>query len=272
MLKRIFMICLCFMFFGFNSVFVGYAYGESFYCDDGYSGAGGTETYHREEILFDRYEEDLVHLSLLCPEYDSAIYSNGCAPTAGTIVIGYYDVTLPNLIPNFEPGAFYEGVYYFRGLTDKVVDAMEEIASLMGTNQIQPGTSINQFKIGLSNYVKKQGYNITYSSVGSPLNISTAKNFFNLQQPIVLFLNSYDYYSFIGFDMFENRFSIGGRTKVAGHVVVAYGYTEFSFYDESGKLFRKEKFLIVSFGDSTGGYLSINSTACIDDAYAINIY
>ena len=55
------------------------------------------------------------------------------------------------------------------------------------------------------------------------------------------------------------------------HVVVAYGYQEFNFYEDN-QLIRTDRYFIVSFGNGTNGYLSINNLNTINEAYAITIY
>lgn len=244
---------------------------DSYYCDTTYFESGESGVYEDVEINFDYYEMTDTHLQKLCPIYRNLTQLNSCAPLAGSIVIGYYDDEFKNLIPDFESGYTYNGQFYFRGQNDTVIAMKEYLYELMGTNSINPGTSVSQFKSGLTQYVNQQGYSIAYSSCGGSFNIETAKGYISQQKPIVLFLNSYVYYPDGGINITDSKMTLLRRTSSNGHVLVVYGYREFKFYTNN-TLTRTEKFLIVAFGDGTKGYLSVNSTNCIDEAYAISIY
>lgn len=244
---------------------------DSFYCDTTYFDSGSSGETYEVVINYDNYDMFDVHLEKLCPIYRNLTQLNSCAPLAGSIVIGYYDDEFNNLIPDYESGYTYNGKFYFRPQNDTVIAMKEYLYELMGTNSINPGTSVSQFKNGLTKYVNQQGYSISYSSCGGSFNIETAKSYISQQKPIVLFLNSYEYYVDAGISQDSTHMSLLGRRSSNGHVLVVYGYREFKFYTNN-QLTRTEKFLIVAFGDGTKGYLSVNSTNCIDEAYAISIY
>ena len=101
--------------------------------------------------------------------------------------------------------------------------------------------------------------------------INDMNNYFQLQQPIVLFLNSYDYYDEAGMSRTDNQLCLYGKISANGHVVVAYGYKQYKFYTNN-VLTRTENFLVIAFGDGSSGFLSVNSLNCIDEAYAVKIY
>ncbi len=251
--------------------FMGIHNEESYYCDTSYFESGGTTDYYNVEIGFDTYETSYIRIEIGCPTYKNYNQANSCAPQAGSILIAYYDVTYTNLVPNFDPGNYYNGKYYFRNTNDTMIAVKEQLYDLMGTNTVNPGTSVSQFKNGMNSYVNGRGYNISYQSCGGSFNLENAKQYISQQQPIVLFLNSYEYYDLGAFNVTENSLKMLGKSSNNGHVLVAYGYREYKLY-VNGQLSRTEKYLLVSFGDGTNGYLVINSTACIDEAYAISIY
>ena len=140
----------------------------------------------------------------------------------------------------------------------------------MGTNLINPGTSVNQFKNGLSKYVTSCGYNISYSNCGNHVNINNALSYINNNIPIVLFLDSYVYTPFSGYTIDSNSMFLVKRVSQNGHVVVVQGYREYLFY-QSNNLFRTDKYFIVSFGNGTQGLLNINNVNSIDTSLAISI-
>ncbi len=233
-----------------------------------YNGAGQTEDVY-QTIYFDEYETTIEFIGLTCPAYDTITQENSCAPMAATIVIAYYDVTLTNLIPNFEPGFTYNGQYRFYGNSYTTLDLKEHLYDLMGTNQSGAGTSVSQFKNGMTEYVNGQGYSIQYQSIGR--NVSTARSYFQNNTPVVLFLNSFEYYRTEGLAFHDDNVEMLGMKSSSMHVVVAYGYNEFRFY-ENNQLVRTDKYYIVAFGNGTYGYLLINDLSTINEAYAITIY
>ena len=233
-----------------------------------YNGAGQTEDVY-QTIYFDEYEYTREFIDITCPAYDTITQENSCAPIAATIVIAYYDVTLTNLIPDFEPGHTYNGIYYFAPISYTTLDLKEHLYDLMGTNQSGAGTSVSQFKNGMTEYVNGQGYSIQYQSIGR--NVSTARSYFQNETPVVLFLNSFEYYTIAGLVFQDNQVLTHGIKSSSMHVVVAYGYQEFRFY-ENNQLTRTDKYYIVSFGNGTYGYLLINNLNTINEAYAITIY
>lgn len=244
---------------------------EGFYCDTIYTDTSGNTTETKLEFNYDSFTYTDVHLNLYMPTYGNVDKSNSCACVAGLNILGYYDVTLTELIPNFEPGLEYEGTYYFHGNSNTTVALEAELYDLMGTNTIAPGTSVSQFKKGMSSYVNNKGYNISYNSCGKKFNISTATNYLNQQVPIVLFLNSYEYYPENLVHITTSKLTMSGKKSNNGHVVAVFGYRKYNFY-KNNELLRSDNFLLVSFGDDTMGYLNINNLSCIDESYAMNIF
>lgn len=274
MFRKILFSCLGFLVFIIGS---GFTYknmqNESVYKEDFYgtcyNGVGETEKIN-ETIYFDNYDTITEFISITCPSYDTITQENSCAPMAATIVISYYDVTLSNLIPDYEPGFTYNGKFRFYPDSYTTLHLKEYLYELMGTNELGAGTSVSQFKNGMTKYVNDQDYDIQFNSLGNNI-ISKARNYFNNQVPVVLFLNSFEYYSMIGVTIKDDYISMVGTKSNSMHVVVAYGYQEFKFY-ENNQLTRTDKYFIVSFGNGTNGYLSINNLNTINEAYSITIY
>lgn len=246
---------------------------ENYYCDtttySNYAGLGTAES-HIETITYDSMDYEFIYTDILIPPYGSCYGTNGCAPTAGSIAVTYYDYYYTNLIPNYEPTYVSDGVVTFKQQNTTIAAMQENLYNLMGTNTEAPGTSVAQFKTGMTSYFNTQGYNIGYNNVTNNINETYVKNLFNQEQIILLFLTSYDYYPDDGTDMGETEMSMLGYRKTAGHVVVAFAYVEFMFYNDN-TLFRSDKYLYVAFGDSSRGYLPISNTSYIEEAYTLNI-
>ncbi len=243
--------------------------GEGYYCDTAYlgSGASGSDTI---TINFDSYTMTELFLERRCPKYDNVTLSNACVPMAGTIIVGYYDYEFEDLIPNYVAGYWYNNIFYYRPENVHVNSVKDSLYSLMGTNTINPGTSVSQFRNGFTSFVQSKQRTVSYHSVGSPLDINTAINYFNLEIPIIVFLNSYDYYTSGGIAMYDNYMTMNRYYSSNGHAVVAFGYREYNFYN-SGNLFRTDRYLIVSFGDGTMGLIPVNTLDKIDNCLAVDI-
>lgn len=242
---------------------------DSYYCDD-YSGFGTGGVTHTEVINYDSYTMTDVHLDNLFPIYMSSYGTNACASTAGSMMVAFHDMNYENLLPDYIPYYIRNGEYRFKPQNSTINNLMVEMYNLMGTNTINPGTSVNQFKSGLSTYYSNHNYNISFTKLSNNLDSNTVTTYLEQEKPLILFLNSYDYYDSIGVSISDTSMNMVGYQKNVGHVVVAYGYRVYNFY-EDGNLFRTDRYLIVSFGDGTTGYLSTNDTSYIDEVYVTSV-
>ena len=232
---------------------------------------GGQNVTEWITFEYDSYTVSSIYMDRMTPTYEGSYLLNSCAPVAGISILGYYDVTKENLFPNFSSGYEYDGEFYYDGQDQVVDDTLEELYSLMGTNTTGPGTTESQFINGLTSYVNGQGYNITFSSCGSTFNKDTAISYLNNQKPIVMFLNTYVYYIDGCIRMGETSAQMLRLTSPNGHVVSVFGYREYNFYS-GGSIFRTDRYMVVSFGNTSYGLISINNLDTIVSAYAINIY
>lgn len=278
MKKKIFAFLFAFIFISLSSLIYlenliqKKSYSNAEYFDTGLN----TAVPISQEIEYSRYELYDKHLQRLCPNYTNSNFSNACAPVAGANIVGYYDYTCPNLIPDFETGQFNDnGYFYYNAQNASIQTLKSELYDLMGTNTVKPGTSVNQFKNGLKSYVNNKGYSINYYAcrtiLNSSFNLDKAIEYVNKGYPVAIFVNSYEYYPEAGIRNLGNKFVFSGRTSPNGHVVAAYGYREYKFFDENDNLFRTDKYLVVSFGDGTQGYLAVNNTSSIDSGLGIQI-
>lgn len=231
---------------------------------------GGQNVSEWITIEYDSYTVSEMYMNRITPRYEGSYLSNSCAPVAGISILGYHDVTKDNLIPNFTAGYTYEGEFYYSAQDQVVDDTLEELYDLMGTNTTGAGTTETQFINGLTSYVNGQGYNIAFNSCGSTFNKDTAISYLNNQIPIVMFLNTYVYYVDVCITMGDTSAEMHRLTSPNGHVVSVFGYREYNFYS-GGSIFRTDRYMLVSFGDTTTGLISINNLNTIVGAYAVNI-
>ena len=241
------------------------------YCDTlNPRNVGGSPIQEWITIEYDSYTVSSVYMNRMTPLYEGSYLVNSCAPVAGISILGYHDVNKDNLIPNFTAGYEYEGEFYYSGQNKQVDYVLEDLYDSMGTNTTGPGTTESQFINGLTSYVTGQGYNITFNSCGSTFNKDTAISYLNNQIPIVMFLNTYVYYDDVCVSMVETSGRMYRLTSPNGHVVSVFGYREYNFYS-NGSIFRTDRYMVVSFGDTSFGLISINNLNTITAAYAINI-
>ena len=227
------------------------------------------------EFNYDHYELTEFYIPELLPFYEINRLDNSCAPTAGTTIIGYYDYYYNDLIPNYETALYDNNGNFteFDGVTTTIRNIEADLYDLMGTNQAHAGTTQAEFKSGLNSYVNARGFYITYPSCGSPLNISTFQAQINYLRPVVVFMSGFEYYPCGGLDILENKFSLIQRTYTIGHVAVAFGYQKFKIYDSNNNNFRTDEYLLVASGDSSYGYVKINTPATtIDACMAVNLF
>lgn len=251
---------------------------EILYSDDGISFWGaGKPIPSSETIYWDNYVVHDEYLVDQAPSYGVAgSVDNFCAPSAGTNVIGFYDRFYPNLIPNFEPGMMNNGHYWY--LPDmnfpQVVQTFNDLYALMGTNQNGAGTSEEQFKKGLKQFVNNHGYNLSYGSFyqnRTGVNINALRGMISSNKVGVLLCTKYNFI----YDIVHgpNETFISKSDYTLAHMMMVYGYITIDYY-KGGQIFRSDTYLQVSSGYSTGnqGYVLLNNNSMeIQEALIVNI-
>jgi len=271
MLKKLIGCLLVFAYALLGSIPIFKGGETKYFCDTSYNESTSSATSYTQTFPYDTYTTNMTYLTRACPNYCyNPDLTNSCAPTAGTHIIGYYDYLYEDLIPNFVACYIYNNTYRYRG-TYPAVDAVNtQLYSLMGTNTQSAGTSVAQFKSGLQEYVEDCGLNITYTKCGTRLDVTTAISYLNAQQPIALFMNSYYYFTIAGVEDMDSSIVMVGIHSTNGHVAIAYGYKEYVITKDN--VTSTKKFLAVSFGDATQGFIPVNDVSIFEEAYAINIH
>lgn len=241
---------------------------EKRYCDTYYTNTGTTEWVTATKT-FASYTTNEFYFERCLPHYEEYV-ANACAPRAGTIIMGYYDYTCPELIPDYLAGYYYEGIYYYRGQSTQVDDVSDELYIQMGTNVGGSGTTRSGFLSGLNTYVTGKGYNYSYTQISTTNLINSTHSYLVLEQPVVLFVSGYRFYPYAGITIEEGSIEFYGKNSPNGHVCVAYGHIVYNFVDSLGNT-TTESFMIVGFGDGYNGLLSLDVTTVVDYAYAINV-
>lgn len=248
------------------------------YCSDGSYEGEGTPIDADEYVYWDSYVEHNEYYITQAPSYgvtDSSI-DNYCAPATGTNVIGYYDRYYPNLIPNFEPGMMNgDDYWYFPDMNfAPVVQVFEDLYDLMHTNVGGAGTTGEEFKDGLREYVQEHGYNLNYGSFyknSKTVNLTILQNMVANHKVGVLMCGKYDFvYAIVNG---EGYTFISKVNYTRAHMLMVYGYYTVDYYKD-GEVFRTDTYLQVSSGFNTGyqGYVLVDNNAMeIQEALIVNI-
>ena len=248
-----------------------------YYCDDADYMGGGTFYEDSEYIYRDSYTEDVAYRVWEAPSYGNADSSktNFCAATAGTNIIGFYDKTYTNLIPNFEPGMMVDGSYrYFPNVGfPAITQTFNTLYDIMGINVGGAGASGEDFKAGLKTYVQNQGYSLSYSSFyASPTNVNLTVfgNAVSQGKVGVLLCKSYNYIYTIQHS--DGYTFISKANSTTPHIMMVYGYIKINYYN-NGSLFKTETYLQASsgFGSGVQGYIKMDDDLEIEEALIVNI-
>lgn len=206
------------------------------------------------------------------PAYLATEIANSCAVTAGGVIIGHYDLTYEELIPDHS-SVYFMG-YYTYTAQDEAVDAMfQELYTRMGSTSA--GTTVAGYKNGMASYVQSKGRTIAITNIynNSALNMSAYMTALQAGKLVTVFMSglSIVYEASIrtrdGYDEITNTIINGN------HAVAAYGYRNIRYYDSSDNLVQEDNYLYVHTGFSAGtfGMIRLNRYTNVDDGYVINI-
>ena len=130
-----------------------------------YSSANSLDSSEGGTIYYVSKSEDSNELALRHPGIVQVSgYTNACAPIAGANLIQYWDRYKTNLIPNYTPGRSLANYYLYQEPGTATDGVVGQLFTDMGTNTIESGTSIPQFKAGMTTYCSRAGYSISYNS------------------------------------------------------------------------------------------------------------
>lgn len=246
------------------------------YYGDGYNGAimTGTET---ETITYASKDETEYAIKGGLPTYyDTSSRPKTCANVAGAIVLGYYDKTYDELIPNFTSARVIRDKILYNVQTEAVQAVVDSLYVKMETNVTSGGTSVAGFKNGLKKYVNEKGKNLSYSETGqnSQLNKTAFIQSIQNSHPVALFVSKYTLIPIMNFSISSTEDKLN-KTKFEGnHVLVSYGLKEVNYYNANGTLKRKLILLLVATGfyQEPLCYIELSSNSGMIESYSINVY
>ncbi len=237
------------------------------YASDEY---GLTQGY--EKIYYTNRVENKKALSKNHPAYTPLNLRNGCVPTAGANVIGFYTRFYPELVPGFEPGYYMGSYFIYDEVANEIIPVLATLADYMETNVGDPGTTVSGFKKGMTKFCNEKGRSISYNSCISwgKFSFDKAKEYFDNGQPSVMFVNTFTVAKLYNDTESEELSTISAN---APHAMAGFGYDEITYTLIDGTT-RKDNYIMVATGlfSFTKGYFNVNNVANVDDYYSINIY
>lgn len=249
---------------------------SAFYSDDALYSDSGDLTVVRESFDYYSREIQIYRINTSYPEFYNTnnSLSNTCANVAGVNIVGFYDRYYDNLIPDSTAGLMRPNgfVYYPMAMyTEQKQAVIDYLYTSMGTNTIQPGTSQEDFEEGLATYVTSRSRNIAYESVmtGGAIDQTKYAAQFAAGHPVALFLSGYNISTITDSD---GSVTVAKNVYSGNHMMVAFGYEIFTYYDESGNVLRELTVMAVATGYTfVTGYYIVNEYSTINDAEAVII-
>lgn len=222
-----------------------------------------TVNYTRKE---ETYEETVNAVPLY---YQNSQYPNSCGPTAGAIIVGFYDKYYEDLIPNYNP-CISTGAYKRNDRT-YIPQLLGDLYTLMRTNVDDVGVSETDCLSGLRSYVVNHGRIINYTSIKSSNKVDENKfvSAVRSNQPTILFCGKIDLHLIATY----SNYDIVSKTAYVGaHIAVGYGIRTIKYYD-GNNIFRTDKYLQIATGlmGNLIGLLKIDSSDWCNNAYVASI-
>lgn len=223
-----------------------------------------------EIITFTRKEESYIETYKGVPLYrEISDLTNSCGPTAGAIIIGFYDRYYEELIPNYT--SYVSSGTYKPNDTIYVPQLMRELYSLMRTNVDDVGVSESDCLDGLKSYVLSKGRSITYSNIKSSnkVNETSITNSINNNIPVLLFCSKIDMYT-ISSGTYDDV--IVKSSMEGAHIVVGYGLYTIKYYN-GNTLSRTDVYIRVATGlsSTSSTYFKLSATDWCNSAYSVSI-
>lgn len=215
----------------------------------------GTET-----IDYNTRDEEKIELNYGVPlYYQNPSLSNSCGPTAGAIIVGYYDRYYENLIPGYT--SYFTSNLKYRPMDKVYVPAlMEELYVLMRTNVSDVGVSESDCLAGLKKYVQNKSLSLSYASIANSSKVSETayESAIKANKPVILFNDETTLY---GFSRQDSRDLLTVSTISGNHIFVGYGYNVITYRLNNGSI-RKDTYMRVACGLMlySEGYIRVSST------------
>ncbi len=229
-----------------------------------------TLSFTRKEVLMD------TTMSPKTPNYydRDASLKNGCAAVAGGIIVGYYDRTLENIIPNYSSVIKRGENFIYKQVDPYTQSVMNDLFVRMRVNVVNAGATEDDFKNGLKSYVSDNGYDISYKQYGkgNNINYNAIANSFAKGEPVVLFLTMSNLIT--NLEIGTNKLTITSKDYNANHILIANGIKRVRYYN-GNNIIRTDTYLSVSSGFKSyvnNEYIWLEETLAVNDIVGVEIY
>lgn len=179
------------------------------------------------------------------------------------------------MIPNFKAARVIRDKVLFSTQTAAIQDVIIDLYQKMNTNSLGNGTSVEQFKNGLTQYVKEHGRDISYTQLveNERIDFGAYKRSVEEKKPIVLFVSKYTMLSITDFEKDSNTDELVMQYYGGDHVLIGYGIREISYFNADGSLKEQITFLRVATGYAQDAlaYIRMDDRIRVIDGYTINI-
>lgn len=247
--------------------------------DATYQGGQGQFVDDSYQVHYDEFEisTNIYHPSVPSISITNSTLNNTCAPLTGRNIISYYDRFYPELIPNYEPGAWLAAANVYVYFVNRGLEATETLLTTLHTlMNSYDGTTSSEFKDGLEDYVNSKGRNVSYTSFYSSatsVNFTALANAISQNKVAMIMCGKYNFVGSIVDYEDENYVSVIKHNSLVGHMMMVYGYTVYDYYVDGVKI-RTDTFLCVASSYSSGekGHVLLyDDDLVINEAYIVNI-
>lgn len=213
-----------------------------------------------EYIYFTKRETEYYETEKGLPLYiQTSALSNSCGPTAGAIIVGFYDKFYEELIPDYVTYYPASGKYKSADST-YIPNLMSDLYVRMRTNVDDVGVNETDCINGLRNYVESKNRSLSYFKVnsGNKLNESSYLNSVQNNHPILIFNMPTKIYNFST----NSNYDVFSISEINGnHIYVGYGYYKIKYTLGNGDI-RTDTYIKVACGlkGYETAYLRIAST------------
>lgn len=261
--KRITILLTCLL--TLSVLMVGVFGMSSVYAENGYyKGTAGIEINRVDTYNYQSIDTTSTVIKSKLPMYHTSVF-NKHSGISGAIILGYYDLTIPDLIPNYIAG---KNVFGSVNWYDELKGFSDGIATRMNSNS--NGISENNFFSGLNGYVTENGYTLNAQSVkgSSGLDMTAVSTSITNKKPIVMFMDTVNFIH----SMQDNGNSIALTKKSTYNDIslVVYGYKTITMNTPQGVMVKY--ILQAGYGIDNLIYVEFElSDSIINSAYSISI-
>ena len=230
------------------------------YCDDDV-----TATPFKEELQYDYYVENYsAFTERSLQDFISYSKPNSCGITAGAIAVAYYDYEIPDLIPNYDPYMYDDDGSIIGNIGDSTETTQLKDTLWVAMGSRTDGVTVDEFLNGLNTFATSKGHTFSHNTIAKDASMSTnCQNVFNNGKICAIFLDNYKFYTYGGFYMSDNSYTLSGLRKDAAHIAIASGIVSYSFFKNNACI-QTRTFFEVSFGNGALGYVDVTDFGSVD--------